>query len=80
MTSKRESHLLVVLALRSDPETDELIAVEIRTVVEVSAGAVLLITVALAVGDAVGFEAAGFEFGLVAEVVGTTFAVAQYRE
>ena len=48
--------------------------------VEVNADAVLPTTLALAVGDAIGFEAAGFELGLVADVVGTRFAVAQYRE
>jgi hypothetical protein len=86
MTSRMESHLLVVLALRDDPETDELVAVETWTVVEVKTDAVLLTTVVLAVGAAVELEAARLGLGLPmglevkADVVGTPFAVAQYRE
>jgi hypothetical protein len=86
MTSRRESHLLVVVALRDDPETDELVAVETWTVVEVTADAVLLTIVVPAAGVAVELEAAGFELGLPvgleveADVIGTPFAVAQYRE
>jgi hypothetical protein len=53
VASRSESHLLVATAMRDGPDTDELVAVETSTVVEVIADAVLLTTVVLGAGAAV---------------------------
>jgi len=65
---RSESHLLVVTKLPDDAEPVEVV---IATAVEVTDGAVLLTTVVVAAGAAVGV-------GFVIEVVMKSFAVAQY--